>query len=47
MVRIAFSIALVTEMKKQENYWVIKVMMDRTIGKNVIRRNITTDMKID
>jgi hypothetical protein len=32
--------------EKARNYCVIKVLMDRTIGRNVIRRNITTDMKI-
>jgi hypothetical protein len=36
MVRIAFGIALITEMKRQETYYVIKIMM-----------KYTTNMKID
>lgn len=35
-----FGTAQVAGMKKEKNYYVVKVMMDRVVARNVIRRNM-------
>jgi hypothetical protein len=37
---ITFGDAPVAEIEKQENHYLVKVMMDRTVSRDVIHRNM-------